>query len=56
MKGKPRKTSDGTDRQTDSLRAKISTKMSPECEAALLALTAILLKICPLITERGIPL
>lgn len=41
-------------RQTDSLRAEISTMMSPISEAALLNLTAILLTICPLIMERGI--
>jgi len=40
--------------ETDSLRAYDSTMMSPECEAALLNLTAILLTICPLIMERGI--
>jgi hypothetical protein len=39
---------------TDSLRAKISTMISPECEAAPLNLTAILLTICPLIMERRI--
>jgi hypothetical protein len=38
----------------DSLKATISNMMFPEYEAALLNMTAILLKICPLIVEKEI--